>query len=52
MKLQDKGLILTAVLAGLMLPAAAQTRRAAPGTIHERKENQQDRIAKASRAGS
>jgi hypothetical protein len=41
MKLHNKGFILTAVLAGLMLPAVAQT----TPTINQRKENQQDRIA-------
>jgi hypothetical protein len=53
MKLQNKGLILTAVLAGLMLPAAAQTNAVAPppGTIHARKENQQDRIAQGVKSG-
>jgi hypothetical protein len=53
MKLQNKGLILTAVLAGFMLPAAAQTNAVAPppGTIHQRKENQQDRIAQGVKSG-
>src|SRR3954468_435304 len=53
MKLQNKGLILTAVLAGLMLPAVAQTNAVAPppGTIHQRKENQQDRIAQGVKSG-
>jgi hypothetical protein len=47
MTLRNKSFILTAVVAGLMLPAAAQTSTpaAAPATINERKENQQDRIA-------
>ena len=47
MKMQIKSLILTAAIAGLMLPAAvAQTTPAtAPATINQRKENQQDRIA-------
>jgi hypothetical protein len=52
MKLPNKGLILTAVLAGLMLPAAAQKNAVAPpGTIHARKENQQDRIAQGVKSG-
>jgi len=49
MNMQSKGFILTAVVAGLMLPVAAQTTSttpaAAPATINQRKENQQDRIA-------
>ena len=46
MKLQTKSFVLTAAMAGLMLPAAAQTTPAtAPPTINQRKENQQDRIA-------
>jgi hypothetical protein len=46
MKMQNKAFILTAVMAGLMLPLAAQTSPAtAPATINQRKENQQDRIA-------
>jgi hypothetical protein len=45
MKAQYKSFILTAAIAGLMLPAAvAQTNTTAP-TINQRKENQQDRIA-------
>ena len=49
MKLQAKAFMLTAVVAGLMLPVAAQTAPAPPpGTIHQRKENQQDRIAQGS----
>ncbi len=54
MKLQNTGLILTAVVAGLMLPAAAQTTTtpaAAPATINQRKENQQDRIANGIQSG-
>jgi hypothetical protein len=54
MKLQNKGFILTAVMAGLMLPAAAQTTTtpaAAPATINQRKENQQDRIANGIQSG-
>jgi hypothetical protein len=52
MKLQQKGFILTAVMAGLMLPAAAQTTpAAAPATINQRKENQQDRIANGIQSG-
>ena len=49
MKMQNKAFILTAVMAGLMLPVAAQTNSstpaAAPATINQHKENQQDRIA-------
>ena len=48
MNMHGKGFILTAVLAALMLPAAAQTTdtpATAPATINQRKENQQDRIA-------
>ena len=52
MKLQTKSLILSAALAGLMLPAAAQTTpAAAPATINQRKENQQDRIANGIQSG-
>jgi hypothetical protein len=52
MKLQNKSLILTAALAALMLPAAAQTTPAtAPATINQRKENQQDRIANGIQSG-
>jgi hypothetical protein len=52
MKLQTKSLILTAAMAGLMLPAAAQTTpAAAPATINQRKENQQDRIANGIQSG-
>ena len=52
MKLQTKGFILTAAMAGLMLPAAAQTTpAAAPATINQRKENQQDRIANGIQSG-
>jgi hypothetical protein len=45
MKMQAKSLILTVVVAGLMLPAAAQTNdsstpAAKPATINQRKENQ------------
>jgi hypothetical protein len=51
--MQNKGLILTAVVAGLMLPVAAQTSTpaAAPATINQRKENQQDRIANGVQSG-
>jgi len=47
MKMQAKAFILTATMAGLMLPAVAQTTTPAanPATINQRKENQQDRIA-------
>ncbi len=52
MKLQTKSFILTAAMAGLMLPAAAQTTPAsAPATINQRKENQQDRIANGIQSG-
>ena len=52
MTLQTKGLILTAAMAGLMLPAVAQTApAAAPATINQRKENQQDRIANGIQSG-
>jgi hypothetical protein len=52
MKMHAKALILTAAIAGLMLPAVAQTTPAtAPATIHERKENQQDRIANGVKSG-
>lgn len=53
MKLQSKGFVMTALLAGLMLPAMAQTNAVTPppGTIHERKENQQDRIAQGVKSG-
>jgi len=56
MKMQAKSLILTAVVAGLMLPAAAQTSdsstpAAKPATINQRKENQQDRIANGIQSG-
>ncbi len=54
MKLQPMSFILTALTAGLMLPAAAQTTTtpaAAPATINQRKENQQDRIANGIQSG-
>jgi hypothetical protein len=52
MNLQKKSFILTAVMAGLMLPAAAQTTPATPpATINQRKENQQDRIANGIQSG-
>jgi hypothetical protein len=55
MNMQNKGFILTAVMAGLMLPVAAQTTSstpaAAPATINQRKENQQDRIANGIQSG-
>jgi hypothetical protein len=56
MKLQNKGFILTAVVVGFMLPAAAQssdssTPATKPATINQRKENQQDRIAKGIQSG-
>jgi hypothetical protein len=53
MKMQSKGIILTAAMAGLMLPLAAQTSTptTAPATINQRKENQQDRIANGIQSG-
>ena len=50
MNMRHKVVILTAALAGLILPAATQTTdsstpTAKPATINQRKENQQDRIA-------
>ena len=51
MKTQAKAFMLTVVVAGLMLPVAAQTVAPPPGTIHERKENQQDRIAQGVKSG-
>ena len=54
MKIQNKGVILTAVMAGLMLPAVAQTSStpaAKPATVNQRKENQQDRIGNGIQSG-
>ncbi len=52
MKLRTKSLVLTAAMAGLMLPVAAQTTpETAPATINQRKENQQDRIANGIQSG-
>jgi hypothetical protein len=56
MNTQNKAFILTAVVAGLMLPVAAQTSdsstaAAKPATINQRKENQQDRIANGIQSG-
>jgi hypothetical protein len=56
MNIQNKAFILTAVVAGLMLPVAAQTSdsstpAAKPATINQRKENQQDRIANGIQSG-
>jgi hypothetical protein len=52
MKMQANALILTAAIAGLMMPVFAQTTPAtAPATIHQRKENQQDRIANGVKSG-
>lgn len=55
---QLKSIFLTATLAGLMLPAFAQTSSSQPGadpakpaTINQRKENQQDRIANGVQSG-
>jgi len=45
MKAQYKSFILTAAIAGLMLPAAVAQTSTTPPTIDQRKENQQDRIA-------
>jgi hypothetical protein len=45
MNFQIKSFIFTAAMAGLMLPAVAQTSTTAPATVNQRKENQQDRIA-------
>lgn len=48
MKMQTKAFMMTAAVAGLMLPVFAQTTATpatAPATINQRKENQQDRIA-------
>jgi hypothetical protein len=45
MKAQYKSFILTAAIAGLMLPAAVAQTSTTPPTINQRKENQQDRIA-------
>ena len=56
MNTQNKAFILTAVVAGLMLPVAAPTSdsstpAAKPATINQRKENQQDRIANGIQSG-
>src|SRR5205823_6527446 len=55
MNMRHKGFILTAAMAGLILPAAAQTTdstpAAKPATINQRKENQQDRIANGVQSG-
>ena len=52
MKMQAKAFVFTVVVAGLMLPVAAQNAPAPPpGTIHRRKENQQDRIAQGVKSG-
>jgi len=56
MNIQNKAFILTAVVAALMLPVAAQTSdssapAAKPATINQRKENQQDRIANGIQSG-
>jgi hypothetical protein len=45
MKAQYKSFILTAAIAGLMLPAALAQTSTTPPSINQRKENQQDRIA-------
>ncbi len=56
MNVKAKAFILTAVVAGLILPLAAQTSdstspAAKPATINQRKENQQDRIANGIQSG-
>ncbi len=56
MNMHAKAFMLTTVFAGLMLPVAAQTSATPavappPGTIHQRKENQQDRIAQGVKSG-
>ncbi|MGA9814280.1 MAG: hypothetical protein WBQ64_15955 [Terriglobales bacterium] len=53
MTMHAKAFMLTVVVAGLMLPVGAQTVTTAPppGTIHQRKENQQDRIAQGVKSG-
>jgi hypothetical protein len=56
MNMQSKSFIFSAVVAGLMLPAAAQTSdggtpAAKPATINRRKENQQDRIGDGIQSG-
>jgi hypothetical protein len=54
MNLKNKGYILSAVMAGLIIPAAAQTTSApatAPATVNQRKENQQDRIVNGVQSG-
>jgi hypothetical protein len=56
MNMHAKAFMLAAVVAGLMLPAAAQTSATTavappPGTIHQRKENQQARIAQGVKSG-
>ena len=53
MNMHAKAFMLTAVVAGLMLPVAAQNAAVAPpkGTIHQRKENQQQRIAQGVKSG-
>lgn len=46
MKIRAKSILLSAALAAFVLPAAAQAQ-----TIHQRKENQQDRIAQGVKSG-
>jgi len=46
MKLSTKSILLGGALAALILPAAAQAQ-----SIHQRKENQQDRIAQGVKSG-
>lgn len=46
MKMQIKGILLSAALAGLMLPAMAQN-----SEVGKRAENQQDRIAQGVKSG-
>jgi hypothetical protein len=54
MKNEMKFALLSAALAVFALPVVAQSTSAstpAPGTVHQRKENQQDRIAQGVKSG-
>ena len=51
MTITTKGVLLATALAALMLPAVAETPANHPATIHQRKENQQRRIAQGVRSG-
>ena len=56
MTLETRIAMLSATLAAMMLPAAAQTTSGQttttpPATVHQRKENQQDRIANGVHSG-